>query len=446
MTTCFLAPDPIQGTFFIPGGNTPGNGAQLFLYVAGSSTKQTAYKDNAAATPWTNPIVLDSGGNLPNGAEVWFPTGQTFKAVWAPSNDTDPPGSPYRTMDNLAGMNDVSSTAQSEWIAGPAPTFISATQFTLVGDQTANFTLGRRVKTTNTAGTVYSVITSVSFAAGTTTVNVVSDSGSLDSGLSAVFFGILDPSNPSTNASDVNRKGATVASAGNGTTNIWGTVGDYIHVSGTNTINFFSTAPYAGARKELIFDGILSLTFNNPTLLLNGGSTITTAANDRASVRAESVSTYVVEFVRNNGQPLVAGTASTGIAISGPNIGLSVSTMTGASTGTAINNTGVQFITAQVAQGTVGLWIAGASGTFKNSVGSGTSQVYATLQDGSSTVARVAGGMNLNLSGTNGVSTLSFGLSGVFLNPSGNIRLNMQDTLDTNGVANECKVWAARIG
>jgi hypothetical protein len=110
MTTCFLAPDPIQSMQFIPGGIVPAAGGKLFFYVAGSvSTKQTVYKDNAAAVSWSNPIVLDSGGNLPSGGEVWFPTGQVFKAVLAPFNDTDPPGSPYWSKDNLPGINDVSS-------------------------------------------------------------------------------------------------------------------------------------------------------------------------------------------------------------------------------------------------------------------------------------------------------------------------------------------------
>jgi len=190
MTTCFLAPDPVQGTFFIPGGNTPGNGAQVFFYVAGSvSTKQTVYKDNAAAVAWTNPIVLDSGGNLPSGGEVWFPTGQTFKVVWAPSNDTDPPTSPYRTMDNLSGMNDSSGTA-SEWIGGATPTFISSTQFTLAGDQTATYTPGRRLKSTNTGGTIYSTVVSSVFGA-LTTITVQNDSGVLDAGLSTLFYGLL---------------------------------------------------------------------------------------------------------------------------------------------------------------------------------------------------------------------------------------------------------------
>lgn len=193
-----LGPDPLESTFFIPGSNTPGNGVQLFIYLAGSSTKTTVYMDNAGGAAWSNPIVMDSGGNLPSGGVIWIPSGVTIKAVWAPSNDTDPPTSPYRTIDNIVGINDTdSSSAVSEWITGPTPTFISTTSFSVAGDQTSIFTRYRRVRTTNTAGTIYSTITSVTFGGGITTITVVSDSGTLDSGLSAVAYGIIDPAHPS---------------------------------------------------------------------------------------------------------------------------------------------------------------------------------------------------------------------------------------------------------
>lgn len=195
MTTTFLAPR-VNQTFFIPGSNTPANGAQLFCYAAGTTTKTTVYKDNAALTSWTNPIVLDSGGNLPSQGELWQLTGTSMKYVFAPANDIDPPTSAYATFDNIAGINDVTSTGVSEWIAGPTPTFISTTSFSLVGDQTATFQKGRRVKTTNSGGTVYSRITASAFTT-LTTVTVVNDSSVLDTGLSAVSYGILSATNPS---------------------------------------------------------------------------------------------------------------------------------------------------------------------------------------------------------------------------------------------------------
>ena len=321
MTTCFLAPDPLQSTFLIPGGNTPGNGAQLFTYLAGSTTKQTVYKDNAAATPWSNPIVMDSGGNLPNGGVIWIPTGVTIKAVYAPSNDTDPPGSPYRTIDNIAGINDV-TTSGSDWQAGPTPTFVGATQFTLAGDQRAIFTNGRRIKSTNTGGTIYSTITNVGFAASLTTVNVANDSGSLDSGMSAVFYALIDPSLSSIDWYSVQRKGTAVASAGNGTTDIWGTNGDYIHITGTNTINCFSTSPYAGAKRTIQFDGILSLN-SSASITLPYNQNITTAAGNLAEFVADTVSSVVLLAYRPaSGNPLF-GAQNSGTVFAGSSSGAS---------------------------------------------------------------------------------------------------------------------------
>lgn len=202
MASFYLAPDPLQSTQLIPGGNSPASGGLLFTYVAGSSTKTTVYKDNAGNASWTNPIVLDSGGNLPNNGMIWIPTGVTLDAVLAPSNDTDPPSSPYWTKEDITGVNDISGVV-SEWITGPAPTFVTANSFTLVGDQTGIFTIGRRVRSTNTAGTRYGTITRSVFGAATT-VTLQMDSGSLDSGLSAVSYGIIAAANPSTPAATIN--------------------------------------------------------------------------------------------------------------------------------------------------------------------------------------------------------------------------------------------------
>lgn len=318
MASYFFAPDPVQSTFLIPGGNTPGNGAQLFIYVAGSvSTKTTVYKDNAGNAAWSNPIVLDAGGNLPLGGVVWIPAGVTIKAVWAPSNDTDPPSSPYRTIDNIQGINDTTASV-TDWIPGPTPTFISSTQFTLVGDQTAVFTKSRRLKFTVTAGTVYGTISSASFGV-VTTVNVAFASGALDSGLSAVFYSLIDPSLPSVNADYSGKQASTVPSSGNGTTNIWGIAGDSVHVSGTNSIFSFSSAPYSGARRKVIFDAALILS-SSAALTMPGNLNVTTSANDIAEIYANTVSTSIVSFYKINGYPTI-GPQSSGNVYAGPSSG-----------------------------------------------------------------------------------------------------------------------------
>jgi hypothetical protein len=174
----------------------PAVGNQLFFYVAGSvNTKQNTYTNSTGLSANTNPVILNALGEP--STELWFTSGQSYKVVYAPSTDTDPPTSPIWTIDNVRGINDTSVTID-QWVSsGITPTYVGATSFTLPGDQTSTFQVGRRIKATVTAGTAYGIITASTYAA-LTTVTVVNDSTPLDSGLSAVSYGLLTPLNPST--------------------------------------------------------------------------------------------------------------------------------------------------------------------------------------------------------------------------------------------------------
>jgi hypothetical protein len=172
----------------------PANGAKLFFYVAGSSTKQTTYADEAGLIPQTNPIILDSRGEPAQ--PIWLTEGLSYKVVFTSSTDSDPPASPIWDVDNVTGVNDSATTAD-QWIdSGVTPTYVSATQFTLPGDQTSAFTVGRRIKALVTAGTAYGTIAASIFGA-LTTVTVTMDSLPLDSGLSSVQLGLITPTNSS---------------------------------------------------------------------------------------------------------------------------------------------------------------------------------------------------------------------------------------------------------
>lgn len=172
----------------------PANGAKLFTYVAGSSTKQATYADEGGITPQSNPIILDSRGEPSQ--PIWLTEGESYKFVFSDATDTDPPTSPIRTIDNVTGINDA-SIALSQWVdLGFTPTYISATSFSLPGDQTSQYQVYRRIKATITAGTVYGYILTSAYAA-LTTVTVVLDSGVLDSGLSRVELGLITPDNTS---------------------------------------------------------------------------------------------------------------------------------------------------------------------------------------------------------------------------------------------------------
>lgn len=276
---------------FVDSNGNPMSGAKLYFYAAGSSTKQNTYTNSTGNVANSNPITLDSRGE-PTTTEIWFTEGSSYKALLTTDTANDPPLSSVWTVDNLTGVNDTTGLFD-EWVAsGDTPTFISTTSFSVTGDQTSRYHKGRRLKTTNTAGTVYSTVVSSAYSS-VTTVTVASDgSGVLDSGLSAVLVSLVKANNPSISPDMVHRKGAAVASAA--TCDIWSIVGDYVHVTGTTTITSLGTAPYAGAKRTIIFDGALVLTHNATTLALPSGLNIKTAANDRAIVRADTTANMVV--------------------------------------------------------------------------------------------------------------------------------------------------------
>jgi len=197
----FLAP-VCQGQAIDVDGN-PRTGGKIYTYLAGTSTPTATYTTEAGSTPHANPIILNSLGQTPN--PIWITSGLSYKFV-----ETDSADVVIRTTDNIDGVNDTTQTA-SEWFdSGFTPTYISATSFSVPGDQTSTLQIGRRLKTTNTGGAIYSTITNSVYGA-LTTVTVTNDSGTLDAGLSVVAYGLLSATNPSVPATYA-KSGAVTAS------------------------------------------------------------------------------------------------------------------------------------------------------------------------------------------------------------------------------------------
>lgn len=169
-----------------------GAGYKINTYLAGTTTPQATYTDSTLVTPNANPIVLTTAGRLP--AAVWVPAGTSLKIVITDANNVVIANG---TIDNIPGINDTSSTL-SEWVSGTSPTYISGTSFSLVGNQTTIYHIGRRVQMTMTAGVVTGRIKTSSFGSGITTLTIDVDSGSIDSGLSAVNYALLTETYPST--------------------------------------------------------------------------------------------------------------------------------------------------------------------------------------------------------------------------------------------------------
>lgn len=163
-------------------------GGTISTYLGGTSTPAPTYTDITGGTPQTNPIVLNSHGFTPS--PIWLDSSIVYKFIIK-----DSLGNVQRTIDNITGVSN-SVPVQNEWVVyGSPPTFLGATSLSVTGDQTAAMHVGRRVRTTNTAGVIYSTITASSFAAGVTTLTLANDSGALDAGLSQLSYGLLSFTN-----------------------------------------------------------------------------------------------------------------------------------------------------------------------------------------------------------------------------------------------------------
>lgn len=123
------------------------------------------------------------------------------------------------------------------------PTFIDATSFRVVGDQTQVLQVGRRIKTTNTGGTIYSTITASVYASPNTTVTVQNNFGVLDSGLSQVSYGLISVVNSSLAGVLV---GIQVLSASGTYTRTPGATSGYLRAVGGGAGGGSTTATAAG--------------------------------------------------------------------------------------------------------------------------------------------------------------------------------------------------------
>jgi hypothetical protein len=195
MSNAYLSPI-LQQSQFDDNGNFLAGG-QIWSYVAGTTTPLAVYTTSDASVSWPNPIVLDARGEC--GGEIWLTAGSSYKFVVESAPEYGQTHGPViATFDEITGVNDtVTVPSTNNWILySGTPTYASATSFTVTGDQRSIFQVYRRLKSTNNAGTIYSSILSSTYSTGVTTVTVLNDTGSLDAGMSDVYYSFVetDPS------------------------------------------------------------------------------------------------------------------------------------------------------------------------------------------------------------------------------------------------------------
>lgn len=292
----------------------PLSGYKLFVYTAGTTTKETTYQDAAGTTPNSNPIVLNSLGQCTAGL---YTTTGLKKLVMAPPTDTDPPNSPLWTFDNIRAPNDISTTID-QWVLGTTPTYINSTQFSVVGDQRTTYQVGRRIQAAVTAGTVYGRISASAFAS-VTTVTVVLDSGALDSGLSAVSYGLLSADNnsvplltdayPLRSGSADKTKLIRVEADGitTSTTRVWTAQDRNILVADIGDAHGSVRLTKSGAN-------LLLSPFNGNTLIINSAIVLVPDAGVTLAPTALSINTTYYIYAYLSGSTLTLEASATGYA------------------------------------------------------------------------------------------------------------------------------------
>ena len=93
----YLSPVGGAGAQFFTQQGAVLTGGKLYTYEAGTTTPKVTYTTSAGNVAWTNPIVLDAAGRVPNSGEIWL-TYAAYKFVLKDANDVL-----IATYDNIRG-------------------------------------------------------------------------------------------------------------------------------------------------------------------------------------------------------------------------------------------------------------------------------------------------------------------------------------------------------
>jgi hypothetical protein len=97
----------VGAQFFDNNGN-PLSGGKIYTYEAGTTTPLATYTSSTGITAHTNPIVLNSGGRVPSGGEIWNQL-RLYKFVLETSTDVliatyDNVGSSFNAVATIANF------------------------------------------------------------------------------------------------------------------------------------------------------------------------------------------------------------------------------------------------------------------------------------------------------------------------------------------------------
>lgn len=167
------------------------SGGLLWFYVAGTSTLQTAYTNDAGDVAWPNPIVLDARGEA--GGSIWLAEGQSYRIVLesAPIYGQTH-GVVITEFDDVVGINDASAVTPTSAfdVLNADPNYVTSSSFSVSGDYRFLFVTNRKLRLTDSGGTSIHSVNFSTYAAGVTTVAIT---GTIDSGISLIEYSLIPP-------------------------------------------------------------------------------------------------------------------------------------------------------------------------------------------------------------------------------------------------------------
>lgn len=286
-----------EQTQYVDSSGKPLVGGFLYIGTVNTDAKAntiTIFSDRELSVSISNPQTLDANGRTTN--KIWVP-GKYSLLVENLSNVQQ-----YAEQDNgetaSTGITSISSVSGANTITGNAAETITAyvdkELYTLViasvntGPVTANFDdVGAK-----------SVVKNFDKAI---------DPGNFQANQSVIVMFNSTNDNfewVNQNAETISfYEGTPVVSAA--TTDIWAEDGNTLHITGTTGCTSFGTAPHVGARRTLIYDGIVALT-NSTNMALQGAADYTTAAGDVLEVYADTTTQFDITIHPKDGKAIIS--------------------------------------------------------------------------------------------------------------------------------------------
>jgi len=100
--TVYLSAFAGAGAQFFTDDGSVLSGGKIYTYDAGTTTPRNTYTAIGGTTANSNPIILDSGGRLPE--DMWLSEGVKYRFVLTDSNDVQ-----IGEYDDIVGINDIST-------------------------------------------------------------------------------------------------------------------------------------------------------------------------------------------------------------------------------------------------------------------------------------------------------------------------------------------------